>query len=180
MVPFAGYEMPVQYSGGIIAEHLHTREKAGLFDVSHMGQIALHGDGAARALERLVPGDLQSLAPGRMRYTLLLNDSGGILDDLMATRVEGGLMLVVNASRKDEDLAHLRQKLGREIAIEPQFERALLALQGPMAAPVLARLAGDGIERMPFMSAAEVSVAGVRCLVTRSGYTGEDGFELSI
>ncbi len=180
MVPFAGYEMPVQYPTGIIAEHLHTRAKAGLFDVSHMGQIALRGERAARALERLVPGDLQSLAPGRMRYTLLLNDSGGILDDLMATRIEGGLMLVVNASRKETDLAHLRQNLGREIAMEPQFERALLAVQGLMAAPVLARLAGSEVERMAFMSAAEVSVAGVPCFVTRSGYTGEDGFELSV
>src|SRR4051794_19015571 len=116
MVAFAGYEMPVQYPAGIIAEHLHTRAQAGLFDVSHMGQIALRGDGAARALERLVPGDLAGLAPGHMRYTLLLNEAGGILDDLMATRVDGGLMLVVNASRKEADLAHLRRHLGSEVA----------------------------------------------------------------
>jgi aminomethyltransferase len=180
MVPFAGYEMPVQYPGGIIAEHLHTRAKAGLFDVSHMGQIALRGDGAPRALERLVPGDLQSLAPGRMRYTLLLNEAGGILDDLMATRVEGGLMLVVNASRKEADLAHLRRHLASDVAIEPQFERALLALQGPMAAPVLARLADRSVARMNFMSAAETEIADAPCFVTRSGYTGEDGFELSV
>lgn len=185
MVAFAGYEMPVQYAGhnapgGIIAEHLHTREKAGLFDVSHMGQIALRGEAAARALERLVPGDLQGLAPGRMRYTLLLNDAGGILDDLMATRIEGGLLLVVNASRKDADLAHLRMHLGAGIGIEPQFERTLLALQGPQAAAVLARLAGDDVKRMSFMSAAETRIAGAPCLVTRSGYTGEDGFELSL
>lgn len=189
MVAFAGYEMPVQYPGGnapggIIAEHLHTRSQAGLFDVSHMGQIALRGDAAARALERLVPGDLQGLAPGRMRYTLLLNEVGGILDDLMATRIDGGLMLVVNASRKDADLAYLRQNLGPEIApgitIEPQFERALLALQGPAAASVLARLADPCVARMPFMSAAEIRVAGAACFATRSGYTGEDGFELSL
>ena len=180
MVAFAGYEMPVQYPAGIIAEHLHTRAQAGLFDVSHMGQIALRGEGAARALERLVPGDLQSLAPGRMRYTLLLNEAGGILDDLMATRVDGGLMLVVNASRKEADLAHLRRHLGSEVAIEPQFERALLALQGPASAAVLARLAGGGVARMKFMSAAETDVAGAPCFVTRSGYTGEDGFELSL
>ncbi|MGD9614180.1 MAG: glycine cleavage system aminomethyltransferase GcvT [Alphaproteobacteria bacterium] len=184
MVAFAGYEMPVQYPGGIIAEHLYTRSKAGLFDVSHMGQIALRGAGAARALEELVPGDLQSLAPGRMRYTLLLDETGGIIDDLMATRIPGdldaGLMLVVNASRKEADLAHLRTRLGRGIAIEPQFERALLALQGPTAASVLARLAGDGIERLNFMSATETRVAGAPCFVTRSGYTGEDGFELSL
>src|SRR5438270_3934710 len=108
MVPFAGYEMPVQYPAGIIAEHLHTRAQAGQFDVSHMGQVRLHGTDAARALEALVPGDLQALAPQRMRYTLLLNDSGGILDDLMVTRVEGGLMLVVNAARKEADIAHLQ------------------------------------------------------------------------
>jgi len=183
MVAFAGYEMPVQYPDGIIAEHLHTRAKAGLFDVSHMGQINLRGDAAARALERLVPGDLQSLEPQRMRYTLLLNETGGILDDLMATRVDGGLMLVVNAARKEADLAHLRQHLDREVAIEPRFERALLALQGPEAVRVLVRIAGAGdidIERMPFMSMAEASLAGVPCVVTRSGYTGEDGFELSM
>src|SRR4051812_17796492 len=148
MVPFAGYEMPVQYPAGIIAEHLHTRAGAGLFDVSHMGQIALRGDGAARALERLVPGDLQSLAPGRMRYTLLLDQAGGILDDLVVTRTAmpggDGLMLVVNAFRKESDLAHLRIHLGSGIAIEPQFERALLALQGPAAASVLARVADPG------------------------------------
>jgi aminomethyltransferase len=187
MVAFAGYEMPVQYPGGIIAEHLHTRARAGLFDVSHMGQIELRGGGAAGALEALVPGDLQGLAPGRMRYTLLLNEAGGILDDLMATRMAGepndGLMLVVNAARKDADLAHLRRQLGQGVAIVPRFERALLALQGPEAAAVLARVGGGvagGVERMPFMSAAEAIVAGAPCLLTRSGYTGEDGFELSI
>ena len=183
MVPFAGYDMPVQYPSGIIAEHLHTRAQAGLFDVSHMGQIRLPGANAARALEALVPGDLQALTPQRMRYTLLLNEQGGIRDDLMVTRVPeeagGGLMLVVNAACKESDLAHLRARLGRGTAIEPQFERALLALQGPQAAAVLARLAA-GVERMPFMSAAEVSVAGMSCGVTRSGYTGEDGFEISV
>jgi glycine cleavage system T protein (aminomethyltransferase) len=178
MVPFAGYEMPVQYPTGIIAEHLHTRSQAGLFDVSHMGQIRLRGAGAAGALEALVPGDLQALAPQRMRYTLLLNDKGGIHDDLMVTRVEDGLMLVVNAACKEADLAHLRARLDRSVTIEPRFERALLALQGPAAAMVLARFA-TGIERMPFMSAAELSIAGVPCSLTRSGYTGEDGFEIS-
>src|SRR5712671_1205680 len=183
MVPFAGYEMPVQYPAGIIAEHLHTRAQAGLFDVSHMGQIRLRGAEAARALEALVPGDLQALAPRQMRYTLLLNDRGGILDDLMATRVPeeagDGLMLVVNAACKEADLAHLQAYLDRAVAIEPQFERALLALQGPAAAAVLARFAA-GVERMAFMSAAEVSIAGTPCSITRSGYTGEDGFEISV
>ena len=183
MVPFAGYEMPVQYPAGIIAEHLHTRAQAGLFDVSHMGQIRLRGAEAARALEALVPGDLQALAPRQMRYTLLLNDRGGILDDLMATRVPeeagDGLMLVVNAACKETDLAHLQASLDGAVAIEPQFERALLALQGPAAAAVLARFAAV-VERMAFMSAAEVSIAGISCGITRSGYTGEDGFEISV
>jgi aminomethyltransferase len=179
MVPFAGYEMPVQYPTGIIAEHLHTRAHAGLFDVSHMGQIRVHGAEAALALEALVPGDLQGLMPRQMRYTLLLNDKGGILDDLMATRLEDGLMLVVNAACKDADLAHLQSQLDRAVTIEPHFERALLALQGPAAAVVLKRFA-PGVERMAFMSAAELSIAGTPCSVTRSGYTGEDGFEISV
>ncbi len=139
MVPFAGYEMPVHYPPGILAEHLHTRAKAGLFDVSHMGQIRLGGASAAQAIEALVPGELQTLAPMRMRYTLLLNDRGGILDDLMATRLEDGLFLVVNAARKDADLAHLQDRLGSAATVEPLFDRALLALQGPAAAAVLAR-----------------------------------------
>jgi aminomethyltransferase len=179
MVAFAGYEMPVQYPTGIIAEHLHTRARAGLFDVSHMGQIRLHGAAAARALEALVPGDLQALAPGRMRYTLLLNEAGGILDDLMATRLDDGLMLVVNAARKDADFAYLAAHLDRAVTIEPRFDCALLALQGPAAAAVLARHVA-GISDMPFMSAAEVSLAGAQAFVTRSGYTGEDGFEISL
>jgi aminomethyltransferase len=179
MVAFAGYEMPVQYPTGIIAEHLHTRTQAGLFDVSHMGQIRLFGAAAVRALEALVPGDLQALAPSRMRYTLLLNEAGGILDDLMATRLDDGLMLVVNAARKDADFAHLAAHLDRAITIEPRFDRALLALQGPAAAAVLARHV-PGVDQMPFMSAAEVSLAGARAFVTRSGYTGEDGFEISL
>jgi aminomethyltransferase len=178
MVPFAGYEMPVQYPAGIIAEHLHTRAQAGLFDVSHMGQMRLGDAGAVAALETLAPGDLAALAPGRMRYTLLLNDRGGIIDDLMVTRREDGLFLVVNAARKHEDLAHLRAHLDAAVTIEPQFERALLALQGPMAAAVLARLV-PGIDRIPFMSAAEGAIRGVPCGITRSGYTGEDGFEIS-
>jgi aminomethyltransferase len=179
MVPFAGYEMPVQYPPGIIAEHLHTRAQAGLFDVSHMGQIRLRGGAAAAALERLVPGDIAGLAPGRMRYTLFLNDRGGILDDLIATAVEDGLLLVVNAACKDNDLAHLQAQLDRRVAIEPQFDRALLALQGPAAAAVLARFAA-GIDHLPFMSAAETTIAGAPAWVSRSGYTGEDGFELSL
>jgi glycine cleavage system T protein (aminomethyltransferase) len=179
MVPFAGYEMPVQYPAGILAEHLHTRAQAGLFDVSHMGQLRLAGPDPAAALEALVPGDIRALAPMRMRYTLLLNDSGGILDDLMTTRLEDGLFVVVNAARRDADLAHLRKHLGGGATVEPLEDRALLALQGPAAAAVLSRFA-DGIARLPFMSAAELTLDGRQCLITRSGYTGEDGFEISL
>jgi len=179
MVGFAGYEMPVQYPTGIIAEHLHTRARAGLFDVSHMGQARLSGVAVDRALETLVPGDLVALPDGRLRYTLLLNDSGGIIDDLMVTRIGGALTLIVNAACKDTDFAHLRSCLGRVAALEVFDDRALLALQGPQAAPVLARHI-TGIERMPFMSGADTSFGGLPCFVTRSGYTGEDGFELSL
>jgi aminomethyltransferase len=180
MVAFAGYEMPVQYPSGILAEHLHTRAQAGLFDVSHMGQLRLSGAGAAAALEALVPGDLSGLGAMRMRYTLLLNDRGGILDDLMATRLgAGGLFLVVNAGTKGRDLAHLREKLARTVGIEPLDDHALLALQGPAAAAVLARF-DDGIGRLPFMAAVETVLGGQPCFVTRSGYTGEDGFEISL
>ena len=177
MVPFAGWEMPVQYPAGIIAEHLHTRAQAGLFDVSHMGQLRLAGADSAAALETLVPGDIAGLARHRMRYTLLLNDAGGILDDVMATRLDDGLFVVVNAATRDADLALLRDRLGS--TVEAFDDRALLALQGPAAAAVLARLAA-GMADTPFMSAAEVSLDGRPCLVTRSGYTGEDGFEISL
>jgi aminomethyltransferase len=179
MVAFAGYEMPVQYLSGVLAEHLHTRARAGLFDVSHMGQLRLAGADPAAALEALVPGDIRALAPLRMRYTLLLNDRGGILDDLMATRLGDALFLVVNAVRKEADLAHLRERLGAAATVEALEDRALLALQGPAAAAVLSRLA-DGIDRLPFMTATEVALDGRGCLVTRSGYTGEDGFEISL
>ncbi len=178
MVPFAGYEMPVHYPAGILAEHLHTRAQAGLFDVSHMGQLRLTGPDPVTALETLVPGDIRGLGPMRMRYTLLLNDRGGILDDLMTTRLGDGLFVVVNAATKDVDLAHFRERLTGAI-VEPLEDRALLALQGPAAASVLSRL-GDGVRPMRFMTAAELILDGRRCLVTRSGYTGEDGFEISL
>ncbi|HJT07693.1 MAG TPA: glycine cleavage system aminomethyltransferase GcvT [Stellaceae bacterium] len=179
MVPFAGYDMPVQYAAGIMAEHLHTRAKAGLFDVSHMGQMRLDGAGAAQALETLVPGDIAALAPGRMRYTLLTNDAAGILDDLMVTNAGDHLLLVVNASRKRDDIAHLRRHLDRRAALSPLDDRALLALQGPAAAAVLDRLA-PGAAGMAFMTGAAMTVDGLACFVTRSGYTGEDGFEISV
>jgi aminomethyltransferase len=179
MVPFAGYAMPLQYGTGIIAEHLHTRAQAGLFDVSHMGQVRLSGDGAAAALESLVPGDIAGLAPGRMRYTLFTNDAGGILDDLMVTAAGDHLLVVVNAARKAQDTAHLRRHLDGKAAVTPLEDRALLALQGPMAAAVLSRLA-PAVQAMGFMSAQAVSLDAIACIVSRSGYTGEDGFEVSV
>lgn len=178
MVPFAGFEMPLQYSAGILSEHNHTRAQAGLFDVSHMGQLRLAGDGAAGALERLVPGDILSLAPGQMRYTLLTNDDGGIIDDLMVTRGDQGLYLVINASRREVGLAHLRDNLGG-IEIELLDDRALLALQGPAAARVLERHA-PGISGLGFMTAAAFAIGSARPWISRSGYTGEDGFEISV
>lgn len=183
MVPFAGYEMPVQYPSGIIAEHTHTRTAAGLFDVSHMGQAVLRGDDPAAAFERLVPGNIAGLAPGAMRYSLLLNGAGGILDDLMVTRpgepgTEGQISLVVNAACKDADFAHIAGQLEGLATLERDDERALLALQGPQAAAVMARLA-PGAGNLVFMHAAAMTVDGVDCFVSRAGYTGEDGFEIS-
>ncbi len=176
LVPFAGYEMPVQYPDGILAEHLHTRAQAGLFDVSHMGQVRLDGTDAARALEALVPGDIVGLAPGRMRYTLFTNDQAGIRDDLMVTNRGDHLFLVVNAACKAADIAHLERHLAR---VTPLPERALLALQGPAAVAVLERLA-PGVGRVGFLNAAAVTIETLSCLVSRSGYTGEDGFEISV
>ncbi len=185
MVPFAGYEMPVQYPSGVIAEHRHCRESAALFDVSHMGQIRLVGPDAAAALETLVPVDVVGLAPGRQRYAFFTNPSGGLLDDLMVYRPEpadpgfGDLLLVVNAGCKDEDLLHLVTHIGHRCQVVAMPERALLALQGPRAAGVLGRL-NPAVAALTFMSGNVFMVAGSRCLVTRSGYTGEDGFEISV
>ncbi|MBF0391106.1 MAG: glycine cleavage system aminomethyltransferase GcvT [Alphaproteobacteria bacterium] len=179
MVPFAGYAMPVQYPAGIIAEHRHTREHAGLFDVSHMGQVALRGPQAARALETMVPGDVAGLEAGRQRYTLFTNPSGGILDDLMVTNAGDHLFVVVNAGCKQADIEHLIVSIGGRVGIEVLADRALLALQGPEAAAVMERLA-PASAAMGFMSGRDLDIAGVACFVTRSGYTGEDGFEISV
>ena len=178
MVPFAGYEMPLQYPTGVMAEHLHCRAAASLFDVSHMGQASLHGHGATAALERMVPSDIAALAPMRQRYTVLTNELGGILDDLIVGRVGERLFLVANASRKDADFRHIIGMLPDGVTLEEHEDRALLALQGPAAAAVFARLApGDALG---FLGMGEMAVAGVPCLVSRSGYTGEDGFEISV
>lgn len=181
MVPFAGYDMPVQYPLGVMKEHLHTRAQAGLFDVSHMGQIRLLGADAAGALEALVPVDIVDLPVGMQRYAMFTAQNGGILDDLMVANLGNDtLMLVVNAACKEQDLAHLRQHLGNHCQIEPLFEeRALLALQGPAAVTVLQRLAPE-VANMTFMQFASVQLLGVDCYVSRSGYTGEDGYEISV
>jgi len=179
MVPFAGYEMPIQYPAGILREHLHTREAAGLFDVSHMGQVDLIGDGAAAALERLVPGDILGLGEDRTRYTQFTNECGGILDDLMVTKAGDRLRLVVNAACREADIRHLRDGLGAGIEVAERADRALVALQGPAAAAVLGRPGAAALATMPFMGFVESSVGGIDCLVWRSGYTGEDGYEIS-
>jgi aminomethyltransferase len=181
MVPFAGYDMPVQYPTGILKEHLHTRAKAGLFDTSHMGQAFLSGGDPARALERVTPADIAGLKEGMQRYGLLLNDAGGIKDDFMTTRLKGEapLYLVVNAATKEADFAYIAERLRGLAVLAPQPERALMALQGPAAEAALARLS-PGIEALTFMKAVRVEVAGLPAIVSRTGYTGEDGFEISI
>ena len=184
MVPFAGYDMPVQYATGVLKEHLHTRGSAGLFDVSHMGQIVLRAksgrvEDAGRALELLVPQDILGVAPGRQRYAQFTNEGGGILDDLMVANFGDHLFLVVNAACKETDEAHLRAQLSGMCEIEPLPDRALLALQGPKAESVLAKLCADA-PAMRFMDAGPRKVAGFDCFVSRSGYTGEDGFEISV
>ncbi|MDP3743882.1 MAG: glycine cleavage system aminomethyltransferase GcvT [Methylotenera sp.] len=179
MVPFAGYEMPLQYPMGILKEHLHTRSQAGLFDVSHMGQVRLTGKNAAVALETLVPVDIINLDINRQRYALFTNEQGGILDDLMVSNGGDHLFLVVNAACKQQDIAYLRQHLSGQCTVEELSERALLALQGPEAGAVMARLAPE-TATMIFMDTAKVTLVGVECFISRSGYTGEDGFEISV
>jgi len=179
MVPFAGYAMPVSYPAGILAEHRHCRTAAALFDVSHMGQLRLRGDDAGRALETLVPVDVLGLTVGKQRYGFFTNASGGIVDDLMITRRESDLFLIVNASCKATDIEHLSIHIGHRCTVQPLAEHALLALQGPLAAKALAQLNRD-VAMLSFMAGGFYTLAAAHCFVTRSGYTGEDGFEISV
>ena len=179
MVPFAGWDMPVQYAEGIKAEHLATRASAGLFDVSHMAQLGLSGAGADAAVERLTPTDVGGIAEGRVRYSMFLDSNGGVLDDLMIARLDGELQLVVNAGRATHDIAHLAANLGDEVTMAVHDDRALLALQGPESPSVLRRLGVD-LTGFFFMQAGHFTIDGIDCVVTRSGYTGEDGFEISM
>ncbi|AMO56988.1 glycine cleavage system protein T [Endozoicomonas montiporae] len=180
MVPFAGFDMPVQYPLGVKGEHLHTRSQAGLFDVSHMGQLFLRGEKAGEWLESLVPVDIIDLPPGRQRYALFTNEQGGVMDDLMVSRfADDCLYLVVNAACKEQDIAHLQKHLTDDVQLERLDDRALLALQGPEAAKVLARFSAE-VSSMVFMDSRQIVISGVDCFVSRSGYTGEDGYEISI
>lgn len=179
MVPFAGYSMPVQYTMGIVKEHQHTRNAAGLFDVSHMGQVRIKGPNVAAALERLVPIDVMGLGEMKQRYALFTNEKGGVMDDLMITNAGDHFFVVVNAACKEQDINHMRQHIGGECEIEVLEDHALLALQGPQAADVLARLTTIPAD-MIFMTAANINIDGIDCFVTRSGYSGEDGFEISV
>ncbi len=183
MVPFAGYAMPVQYPAGLMAEHHHTRQAAGLFDVSHMGQLRLVGLEAAAALETLIPVDVMDLPAGKQRYGLLLNEDGGIIDDLMFFNRDylngGDIFVIVNGACKVGDIAHIQANIGTRCEVIPMPEMALLALQGPQAVTALSRLA-PGVEKLVFMTGGRFTVAGCDCFLTRSGYTGEDGFEISV
>ena len=181
MVAFAGYEMPLHYRSGILSEHLHTRSATSLFDVSHMGQALLDGDDPAAALERLTPADVAGLREGQMRYGLLLNDTGGIKDDFMVARLNGThhVFLVVNAATKESDFAYLSERLKGAVSLQPQAARALIALQGPYSESVLSRHI-QGAMPLSFMKIVQARIAGVQAIISRSGYTGEDGFEISV
>ena len=179
MVPFAGYSMPVQYPQGLMAEHLHTRASAGLFDVSHMGQLRLVGPDAAAAFETLMPVDVIDLPVGKQRYGLLLTDEGTIIDDLMIFNRGSDIFVIVNGACKAGDIAHIQARIGQRCTVQPLPDHALLALQGPQAAAVMARLA-PGTERHVFMTGGTMAIGGIPAFATRSGYTGEDGFEISV
>ncbi len=179
MVSFAGYALPVQYPLGVMGEHNHTRNAAGLFDVSHMGQVIITGPNADGWMENLVPGNIKDLAVNHIRYSMFTNDRGGIMDDLMITKRENDLFLVVNAACKTQDIAHMKAHLPEGFTLTEITDRALIALQGPKAAEVLSRFA-SGADQMDFMTYAEVTICGAECYISRSGYTGEDGHEISI
>lgn len=179
MVPFAGYSMPVQYPMGLMAEHIHTRSEAGLFDVSHMGQLRLVGTDAAAAFESLMPVDVIDLPVGKQRYGLLLTDEGNIIDDLMFVNRGADIFVIVNGACKVNDIAHIQGRIGAKCQVIPMPERALLALQGPKAVDVLSRMV-PGVEKLVFMTGASFDWQGADLFITRSGYTGEDGFEISV
>ncbi|MEI6334507.1 MAG: glycine cleavage system aminomethyltransferase GcvT [Methylococcaceae bacterium] len=179
MVPFAGYEMPVHYSQGIIHEHLHCRRHAGFFDISHMGQCLVLGDTAASELEHLTPGDITGLKTGCQKYTVLTNSEGGIIDDIIITRIDSGLMIIVNAACKDKDFKYLESRLSGRCTFKELPDQALLALQGPAAATVIARFSKQAADLL-FMQACATEINGIACTISRSGYTGEDGFEISV
>jgi aminomethyltransferase len=179
MVQFAGYQMPLQYRKGIIHEHLHCRSQAALFDISHMGQCLINGDNAADELERLTPSDITGLKQGKQKYTVLTNSDGGIIDDIIVTRTESGLMLIVNAACKDKVFSYLQSCLSYDCNFKEQPDHALLALQGPAAASVIAKFSLQAAE-LKFMQACTTEINGIPCHISRSGYTGEDGFEISI
>ncbi|WP_445367006.1 glycine cleavage system aminomethyltransferase GcvT [Methylomonas sp. BW4-1] len=179
MTTFAGYQMPVQYKNGIIHEHLHCRSQAGFFDISHMGQCRILGEGAAEALEKLTPGGIVDLKCGAQKYTVLTNADGGVIDDIIVTRIESGLSLIVNAGCKDKDFAYLRSQLPADCVFEELAKLALFALQGPAAAAVLAKFTAE-VGELKFMQACATEIAGTLCHISRSGYTGEDGFEISL
>ncbi|MCK9604918.1 MAG: glycine cleavage system aminomethyltransferase GcvT [Methylomonas sp.] len=179
MTAFAGYTMPVQYSNGIIREHLHCRSRAGLFDISHMGQCRILGDKAADALENLTPGGIVDLAMGAQKYTVLTHPAGGVIDDIMVARIDRGLSLIVNAGCKDKDYAYLNQQLPKDCILQTCPELALLALQGPDAAVVMGRFCAEAVA-LGFMQTCRARINGIECWVSRSGYTGEDGFEISV
>ena len=179
MVPFAGYQMPLQYSKGIIHEHLHCRSHAGFFDISHMGQCLILGDSAASELERLTPSDICGLKSGRQKYTVLTNCDGGIIDDIIITRIDSGLMIIVNAACKYKDFAYLKSHLSGQCDFKELPDHALFALQGPAAATVMQKHSADAAG-LSFMQACETQINSIPCNISRSGYTGEDGFEISV
>ncbi|MFZ2311992.1 MAG: glycine cleavage system aminomethyltransferase GcvT [Methylobacter sp.] len=179
MVCFAGYQMPVQYGNGILHEHLHCRSHAGFFDISHMGQCLILGDSAASELERLTPSDITGLKPGKQKYTVLTNNDGGIIDDIIITRIDSGLMVIVNAACKDKDFSHFKRHLSDRCSVKELADHALFALQGPSVAKIIYKFSASAAD-LSFMQACETDINGIPCSISRSGYTGEDGFEISV